>query len=284
MSEEHEQSSSESQQQQHTEGQGRGITNLWIVVGAPAFAIVGFWLASDHGIVWGVLAAVGGALAATIVTPLVVTVLVTAAHVGIRIEGCFKPFPPSAQAVKGMPALRAAEDTESPTVVCRFDCRPYGRTKAVVLLLLVLGGIIVVPIVLLESPITAGGVGLTKTQVRILLGVYALASLFVLIGFGWIVYVVLTCDRRVVLTNGSLTIPRDPYFEFSRGEIEIPLESISNVSVHDSSGSSQLLLIKHQSGVNGLPSSMFHKGREFAELAWVLTEGIANRESVSRPT
>jgi len=84
--------------------------------------------------------------------------------------------------------------------------------------------------------------------------------------------------RRVVLTDVALIVPRSPCNEFACGEIEIPLESISGVSVCDFGGSSQLLVIEHQSGKITLPSCMFPRGRQFAELAWVLTEACNNRE------
>ena len=65
-------------------------------------------------------------------------------------------------------------------------------------------------------------------------------------------------------------------------QIEIRLKSITNVSVRDFGGSSQMLRIEHQSGVVVIPSTTFHKGREFAELAWLLNQATRT-EAAAKP-
>lgn len=284
MSEEHEEISRKPPRQQDSQGPGCSFANLWLLFVIPAFAVAGFWLGSHYGILWGILAGAVGAIAAIIVAPPVIVVLFAVIHVGIKIEDYFKPFPPSARAVRDMPAVRWDEATESPTVVCRFDCRPLSRIKAVALFLLALAGAVLLSYfaIFLDCSTDVYGFQLTQTQGRLFFGVFAALSPIALAIFAWLVHFVFTYDRRVVLTNHSLTFPRSPCNPYLRGEIEIRLKSITNVSVRDFGGSSQMLRIEHQSGVVVIPSTMFHKGREFAELAWLLNQATRT-EATAKP-
>ena len=93
MSKEREPVSIGTKDQRQETATGCGFVHFWIMFAIPAFAVAGFFLAGECGIVWRILASLGGAFAAILTTPLAILVLVTVVHFGVKTEDHFKPIP-----------------------------------------------------------------------------------------------------------------------------------------------------------------------------------------------
>lgn len=111
-----------------------------------------------------------------------------------------------------------------------------------------------------------------------LFGSAAVISLFGLLAVGGLVFVAFIYDRRVALTDSHVILPKPTQLGLSCDEIQIPLESISQVCVHDFIGASKLLRIDHSNGVVSIPSIMFCSISEFYAMCRAV-EGAADSRS-----
>ena len=155
----------------------------------------------------------------------------------------------------------------SSIVLRQFDYRP-SRWQTVTLFVLASSGAVMLAYfaLTLDRPVNARGFQLTPKQGKWLFGVFAALSPIGLFCLGAMVYVAYAYDRRIALTSTHLILPKPTRLGMSRDEIHIPLESVSNLSVHDFIGATQVLRIDYSEGVVNVPSNMFGNVTVFHEM------------------
>lgn len=162
-----------------------------------------------------------------------------------------------------------------PNLIREFDYRPH-RLKTLFVFFLACAGTVVMAClaIWLKGPLDVRFIELSETQARILFGILATLSPIGLICLGATVYVAYARDRRVAITDTSLILPRPTAMGLSCEEIEIPLENISNATVHDFIGSTKVIRLQYGHHVVHIPGNMFRDKKTFEDLADVLFAAI----------
>jgi hypothetical protein len=169
-------------------------------------------------------------------------------------------------------------DDSSP-VLRQFDYRPV-RWQSVAIFALALSGAVLLTFLAftLDRPVNVSEVELTPEQGRMLFGAFAALSPISLFALGAMVFVAFTYDRRIALTNTHVILPKPTRIGLSRDEIQIPLESISQVSVQDYFiGTTKMLRLDHSAGVVNIPSNMFRNISIFHEMCRTIEDAANGR-------
>ncbi|MBM3968787.1 MAG: hypothetical protein FJ302_02835 [Planctomycetes bacterium] len=172
-------------------------------------------------------------------------------------------------------------------VICEFEYRP-NRLQTLVLFLLACGGEVMFCYlaVKIDQPVNVRGFQITPQQARLLMTALALLAPTGVLALGGLMVSSLFQQRRLVLTDESVILPKPSWHGLSSAEIELPFEAIKATAICPFIGSTRLLRLDREIGAISIPSNMFPNRRDFEELVVLLSDArnaAAERTSADKP-